>query len=57
LQLELALPAFRAWRGAPEMARGFLDDVERRRPPPAFEKPNALAKYHVCTEGVAVSQT
>jgi hypothetical protein len=39
-----------------QMARRFLDDVEQRRPPPAFEKPNTLAKYHVCTEGVAVSQ-
>jgi len=24
--------------------------------PPAWEKPNTLAKYYVCTEGVAVSQ-
>jgi hypothetical protein len=27
------------------------------RPPPAWEKPNTLARYFVCTEGVAVSQT
>jgi hypothetical protein len=39
-----------------QMARRFLDDVEQRRPPPAWEKPNTLAKYYVCTEGVAVSQ-
>jgi len=39
-----------------QMARRFLDDVEHRRPPPAWEKPNMLAKYYVCTEGVAVSQ-
>jgi hypothetical protein len=39
-----------------QMARRFLDDVEHRRPPPAWEKPNTLAKYYVCTEGVAVSQ-
>jgi hypothetical protein len=31
--------------------------VEHRRPPPAWEKPSTLAKYYVCTEGVAVSQT
>ena len=39
-----------------QMSRRFLDDVEQRRPPPAWEKPNTLAKYYVCTEGVAVSQ-
>lgn len=40
-----------------EMTRRFLDDVEHRRLPPAWEKPNALAKYYVCAEGVALSQT
>jgi hypothetical protein len=39
-----------------QMTRRFLDDVEHRRPPPAREKPNSLAKYYVCTEGVALSQ-
>ena len=39
-----------------QMTRRFLDDVEHRRPPPAWEKPNTLAKYYVCTEGVALSQ-
>ena len=39
-----------------QMARRFLDDVELRRLPPAWEKPKTLAKYYVCTEGVAVSQ-
>jgi predicted dehydrogenase len=39
-----------------QMSRRFLDDVEQRRPPPAWEKPNTLAKYYVCTEGVAMSQ-
>ena len=39
-----------------QMTRRFLDDVEHRRPPPAREKPNTLAKYYVCTEGVALSQ-
>jgi predicted dehydrogenase len=39
-----------------EMTRRFLADVEHRRPLPASEKPNTLAKYYVCTEGVALSQ-
>ena len=39
-----------------QMTRRFLDHVEHRRPPPAWEKPNTLAKYYVCTEGVALSQ-
>jgi hypothetical protein len=39
-----------------QMTRRFLDDVERQQPPPAWEKPNTLAKYYVCTEGVALSQ-
>jgi hypothetical protein len=39
-----------------QMTRRFLADVEHRRPLPAWEKPNTLAKYYVCTEGVALSQ-
>jgi hypothetical protein len=39
-----------------QMARRFLDDLEHRRSPPPWEKPNSLAKYYVCTEGVALSQ-
>jgi len=39
-----------------QMTRRFLDDVEHGRPPPPWEKPNSLAKYYVCTEGVALSQ-
>jgi predicted dehydrogenase len=39
-----------------EMTRRFLDHVEHRRSLPASEKPNTLAKYYVCTEGVALSQ-
>jgi hypothetical protein len=39
-----------------QMTRRFLNDVERRRPPPAREKPNTLAKYYVCTEGVTLSR-
>ena len=39
-----------------QMTRRFLDHVEHRRPLPASEKPNTLAKYYVCTEGVALSQ-
>ncbi len=39
-----------------QMTRRFLDHVEHRRPFPAWEKPNTLAKYYVCTEGVAISQ-
>jgi predicted dehydrogenase len=38
-----------------QMTRRFLADVEHRRPPPAWEKPNTVAKYYVCTEGVALS--
>jgi len=38
------------------MTRHFLDHVEQRRSPPTWEKPNTLAKYYVCTEGVALSQ-
>jgi predicted dehydrogenase len=38
-----------------QMTRRFLDDVQHRRRPPAWEKPNTLAKYYVCTEGVALS--
>jgi hypothetical protein len=40
-----------------QMTRLFLDHVEHRRPLPTWEKPNALVKYYVCTEGVAMSQT
>ena len=39
-----------------QMTRRFLDDVDHQRLPPASEKPNTLAKYYVCTEGVALSQ-
>ena len=39
-----------------QLTRRFLDHVEHRRPLPAWEKPNMLAKYYVCTEGVAMSQ-
>jgi hypothetical protein len=39
-----------------QMTRRFLDDVKHRRSPPPWEKPNTLAKYYVCTEGVALSQ-
>jgi predicted dehydrogenase len=39
-----------------ELTRDFLHHVEKRRPLSAWEKPNALAKYYVCTEGVALSQ-
>jgi predicted dehydrogenase len=39
-----------------QMTRRFLDDVEHRRRPPTWEKLNTLAKYYVCTEGVALSQ-
>ena len=39
-----------------QLTRLFLDHVEHRRPLPALEKPNTLAKYYVCTEGVAMSQ-
>ena len=39
-----------------QMTRRCLADVEHRRPLPAWEKPNTLAKYYVCTEGVALSQ-
>jgi len=38
-----------------QMTRNFLDHVEHRRPLPAREKPNMLAKYFVCTEGVGIS--
>jgi Putative oxidoreductase C terminal domain len=38
-----------------QMTRRFIADVEHRRPPPAWEKPNTVAKYYVCTEGVALS--
>src|SRR5262249_47227591 len=38
-----------------QMMRRFLDDVEHRRRPPAWKNPNTLAKYYVCTEGVALS--
>lgn len=40
-----------------QMTRRFLDDVDHQRLPPASEKPNTLAKYYVCTEGVALSRT
>jgi hypothetical protein len=40
-----------------QMTRRFLDDVEHQRSPPPWKKPNSLAKYYVCTEGVALSQT
>jgi len=39
-----------------QLTRRFLDHVEHRRPLPTWEKPNMLAKYYVCTEGVAMSQ-
>jgi hypothetical protein len=39
-----------------QLTRRFLDYVEHRRPLPVWEKPNTLAKYYVCTEGVAISQ-
>jgi hypothetical protein len=39
-----------------QLTRLFLDHVEHRRPLPAWEKSNTLAKYYVCTEGVALSQ-
>ena len=39
-----------------QMTRRFLDHVEHGRPLPTWEKPNTLAKYYVCTEGVALSQ-
>jgi predicted dehydrogenase len=39
-----------------ELTRDFLRHVEQRRPLPAWEKPNTLAKYYVCAEGVAISQ-
>jgi predicted dehydrogenase len=39
-----------------QLTRLFLDHVEHRRPLPAWEKPNTLAKYYVCTEGVTMSQ-
>jgi hypothetical protein len=38
-----------------QLTRRFLDHVEHRRRLPAWEKPNTLAKYYVCTEGVAMS--
>ena len=39
-----------------QLTRLFLDHLDHRRPLPAWEKPNTLAKYYVCTEGVAMSQ-
>jgi hypothetical protein len=39
-----------------ELTRDFLYHVGQRCPLPGWEKPNALAKYYVCTEGVALSQ-
>jgi hypothetical protein len=39
-----------------QLTRRFLDHVEHRRRLPASEKPNTLAKYYVCTQGVAMSQ-
>jgi len=39
-----------------QLTRRFLDHVEHQRPLPAWEKPSTLAKYYVCTEGVAMSQ-
>ena len=38
------------------LTRRFLDHVEHRRPLSAWEKPDTLAKYHVCTEGVEMKQ-
>jgi predicted dehydrogenase len=37
------------------MTHRFLEHVEQRRPLPAWERPNMLAKYHVCTQGVALA--
>ena len=39
-----------------QMTRRLLDDIGHRRTPPGWEKPNSLAKYYVCTEGVALSR-
>jgi hypothetical protein len=39
-----------------ELTRDFLHHVEQGQPLPVWEQPNALAKYYVCTEGVALSQ-
>lgn len=39
------------------LARDFLDHVAQGRPLPAWEKPNMLAKYHVCTQGLAICRT
>jgi hypothetical protein len=39
-----------------QLTRRFLDHVESRRPLSAWEKPDTLAEYHVCTEGVEISQ-
>jgi hypothetical protein len=37
------------------LTRRFLEHVEQRRPLPAWERPNMLAKYYVCTQGVALA--
>jgi predicted dehydrogenase len=39
-----------------ELTRQFLGYVERPHSLPLWERPNMLAKYHVCTEGVALSR-
>ena len=39
-----------------QLTRQFLDYVEHPRSLPAWERANMLAKYHVCTGGVAMSR-
>ncbi len=39
-----------------QLTRQFLDYVERPRTLPRAEHANTLAKYFVCTEGVALSR-
>jgi predicted dehydrogenase len=39
-----------------QMTRRFLDHVEQPESVPQWERPNLLAKYYVCTEGVAISR-
>ena len=40
-----------------ELTRRFLGYVQRPESLPQWEKPNMLAKYFVCTEGVARSRS